>query len=116
MNQSPAFDVEKERRNRRRFSVNAPVTVLVGGQEISAYTRDLSNRGIYFFLSTPDSALIGGELEFVVELPPEITLSTCCQIRCQGKAVRTESVSANLVGVAAEILSYSICREVLSVA
>jgi hypothetical protein len=103
--------VENERRGRRRFNVNAPLTVFVGQQEVTAYTRDLSNRGVYFYLASTDSSLIGREFEFMVELPPEITLSTCCQIRCQGRSVRTEKASANLMGVAAEILSYSIFRE-----
>jgi hypothetical protein len=105
-----------ERRGRQRFSVNAPLTVFVGEREITAYTRDLSNRGVYFYLGTTDSTMIGREFEFMVELPPEITLSSCCQIRCRGRAVRTETASTNLMGIAAEILSYSIFHEATSVA
>jgi hypothetical protein len=105
-----------DRRGRQRFSINAPLTIFVGGREISAYTRDLSNRGVYFYLALTDSPLIERDFEFTVELPPEITLSTCCQIRCRGRTVRTEITSMNLTGVAAEILDYSILREAMSIA
>jgi hypothetical protein len=105
-----------DRRERPRFRMNAPLTVFIGDREIPAYTRDLSNRGVYFYLALSDSALIDRDFEFKVELPPEITLSTCCQIRCRGRAVRTEKTSMNLTGIAAEILSYSILREAMSTA
>ena len=103
-----------DRRVRQRFSINAPLTVFVGDREIPAYTRDLSNRGVYFYLALADNALIDRDFEFMVELPPEITLSTCCQIRCRGRAVRTEKTSMSLTGIAAEILGYSILREAMS--
>ena len=103
---------ENDRRGRPRFSMNAPLTVFIGGREIPAYTRDLSNRGVYFFLDLADGTLIDREFEFMVDLPPEITLSTCCSIRCQGRLVRKENTLENLTGIAAEILDYSIIREV----
>jgi len=100
-----------ERRERQRFNISAPLTLSIGNREIAAYTRDLSNRGVYFYLAVCDSLLIEGEFEFVVELPPEITLSTCCRIRCKGRALRKEENQSNLTGVAAEILHYSILRD-----
>lgn len=107
------FSGENERRGSQRFKISAPLTVIVGGQEISAYTRDLSNRGVYFFLSMSDSALIDRDFEFLIEMPSEITLSSNCRIRCRGRLVRKEMTSRNLTGagVAAEILDYSILRE-----
>jgi len=105
-----------ERRGSQRFRISAPLTVIAGDREISAYTRDLSNRGVYFYLSLADSALIDRDFEFLIEMPSEITLSSSCQIRCRGKLVRKEMTSRNLTGagVAAEILDYSILRESLS--
>jgi hypothetical protein len=102
-----------ERRESQRFRISAPLTLIVRDREIPAYTRDLSNRGAYFYLSSADSAQIDGEFEFIVELPPEITLSTCCRIRCKGRLARKEKSSRNMaeVGIAAEILEYSILRE-----
>jgi hypothetical protein len=111
---SQGVTMSNERRARQRFSINAPLTLYLGGREVPAYTRDLSNRGVYFYLALADSNLIDQDFEFMVELPPEITLSTSCQIRCQGRTVRTEKTSKNLTGVAAEILSYSILKDAAS--
>lgn len=107
-----------ERRGSQRFRISAPVTVIAGDHEISAYTRDLSNRGVYFYLALSDSALIERDFEFLIEMPSEITLSTSCQIRCRGKLVRKEVTSRNLTGagVAAEILDYSILRDAIATA
>jgi hypothetical protein len=101
----------EDRRERQRFGINAPLTVFAGTREITGFTRDLSNRGVYFFLEVNDAAPHKGDFEFLVELPPEITLSTCCLIRCQGRVVRTDTTSRQMTGIAAEILDYSIQRE-----
>jgi hypothetical protein len=108
------FKRENDRRGRPRFSMNAPLTVLIGDREIPAYTRDLSNRGVYFYLDLIDSNLVDSDFEFTVDLPPEITLSSCCSIRCRGRLVRKESTSKNLTGIAAEILDYSILRDAVT--
>jgi PilZ domain len=99
---------EIERRGRRRFTVNAPVTLFIGNREISAYTRDLSNLGAYFYLSISDSMQIESEFDFTIELPPEMTITPYCCIRGRGRAVRTENAESNLAGMGAEILEYSI--------
>jgi hypothetical protein len=104
-------ETASDRRRIPRFRVRAPLTVIAGGREIPAYTKDLSNRGVYFYLASDDSALIGQDFEFLVELPPEITLSTFCRIRCQGRALRKDKTRMSLTGVAAEILNYSILKE-----
>jgi len=110
------FAVPNERRENQRFKLSVPLTVMVEGREVSAYTRDMSNRGVFFYLAIADGTLLDREFEFVAELPPEITLSTYCHIRCRGRTVRTEEISINLTGVAAEILNYSILRESASTA
>lgn len=102
-----------ERRSSQRFKISAPLTVIVGGNEILAYTRDLSNRGVYFYLTLPDSTLIDLDFEFLIEMPSEITLMTSCRIRCRGRLVRKEVTSRNLTGagIAAEIMDYTILRD-----
>jgi hypothetical protein len=102
---------EIDRRERQRFSISAPLILFLGDREVPGYTRDLSNRGVYFYLALSDSRLLDCDFEFVVELPPEITLSSCCRIRCKGRAIRKDENQTNLAGVAAEIMHYSILRE-----
>ncbi|MDR3413434.1 MAG: PilZ domain-containing protein, partial [Formivibrio sp.] len=105
-----------ERRGSQRFRISAPVTVISGEHEIPAYTRDLSNRGVYFYIALSDSTLIDRDFEFTIEMPSEITLSTSCRIRCRGKLVRKEVTSRNLTGagIAAEIMDYSILRNIVA--
>jgi PilZ domain len=105
-----------ERRNSQRFKISAPLTVIAGEREIPAYTRDLSNRGVFFYLSLQDSTLIDRDFEFLIEMPSEITLTTSCKIRCRGKLLRKEVTSKNLTGagIAAEILDYSILRDAMA--
>ena len=100
-----------DRRGRQRFSLSAPLIVTVGDREIPAYTRDLSNQGVYFYLGSDDLALVDCDFDFTLELPPEITLSTCCLIQCRGRTVRMETGLRDLTGIAAEILNYSIVRK-----
>lgn len=108
-------ETANDRRRIQRFRVRAPLTVIAGGREIPAYTRDLSNQGVYFFLATDDSGLIEQDFDFSVELPPEITLSNFCRIQCHGRAIRKEEAMQNLTGVAAQILDYSILNDALTV-
>jgi hypothetical protein len=117
----PLFEMEhmtenlatiKERRERPRFRVNLPLTVFVGDREIPAYTRDFSNLGVFFYLAPEDGTSIDCEFEFVAELPPEITHSTCiCRIRCCASLVRREDTRKGLMGIGARVLDYSILRE-----
>jgi hypothetical protein len=104
-----------ERRGMQRYRVNAPLVIFIGDREIPAYTRDLSDRGVYFYLALSDCKMIDCDFEFIVELPPEITLSTCCRIRCRGRLIRKEEASFNLAGVAAQILDYSIRSEAMAI-
>jgi hypothetical protein len=111
VSRTPDTETTNDRRRIPRFRVRAPLTVLAGEREIPAYTRDLSNHGVYFYLASDDSGLVEEDFEFLVELPPEITLSTFCRIRCRGRALRKDKAKMSLTGVAAEILDYSILKE-----
>lgn len=63
---------QDERRNGVRFPANVPLTVLVGDRMIAGYTRDLSDKGVYFYLGSSESDLIGGEFSFTLKLPPKL--------------------------------------------
>lgn len=105
-----------ERRDSPRFSFNAPVTVYMGESTFAGYTQNVSDRGIYFYLGLEDSEIVNGDFEFVLEVPPEITLSTWCPIRCKGRLLRKEKAANDLEGIAAKILQYSILREPIAMA
>lgn len=100
----------EDRRGGRRHKIRVPLTVILEDREIQTYTRDLSSRGVYFYLTVADSALIDSNLQFLVDFPAEVAASTECRIRCRGRLVRREqtSRSATEMGLAAEILEYSL--------
>lgn len=104
-----------DRRKAERFKVRAPLTMTVGDREVPAYTRDLNDRGVFFYLSADDSRLIDHDIDFAVDLPPEITMSTYCRIQCRGQVLRMEESPTGLTGVAAQILDYSIFRDAMPI-
>src|SRR6202030_4612877 len=101
-------DQEKNhnRRATRRFTLRLPVSVRYGEneQEHEAQTRDVSARGICFFV---DSAIqAGSPIDFTLTLPPEITLTESIRVRCKGRVVRVEGGTASKIAVAALIEQY----------
>lgn len=103
---------EQEKRATRRFALRLPVSVTYSqnGSDRSAQTRDVSARGICFFI---DSAIeAGSPIEFTLTLPPEITLTESIRVRCKGKVVRVDNGVANgKVAVAAVIDEYEFLSE-----
>src|SRR2546423_4369291 len=89
-------EAEREKRSTRRFALRLPVSVTYadnGSQEKAAQTRDVSARGICFYV---DSAIAAGSaIEFTLVLPPEITLTESIRVRCKGKVVRVDNSSAD---------------------
>jgi len=75
------------------------------GSSESAQIRDVSARGICFYL---DSAVTqGSPIGFTLTLPPEITLTESIRVQCKGRVVRVEDSSdAGKVTVAAVIEEY----------
>jgi hypothetical protein len=106
-------ETEQDKRATRRFALRLPVSVSYtedGVQEKTAQTRDVSARGICFFV---DSAIAAGAaIEFTLTLPPEITLTESIRVRCKGKVVRVdEGDSEGRVAVAAVIDEYEFLSE-----
>ncbi len=50
---------------------------------------------------------MGEVVEFVIELPAEVTLSESCRIQCQGRVLRIIETSWNEAGVATELFRYA---------
>jgi hypothetical protein len=104
---------QDNKRATRRFALRLPVSVTYsegGVQEKSAQTRDVSARGICFYV---DSAIAAGaNIEFTLTLPPEITLTESIRVRCKGKVVRVdEGGNEGRVAVAAVIDEYEFLSE-----
>jgi hypothetical protein len=96
-----------DKRATRRFALRLPVTVRYGESEPehAAQTRDVSARGICFYV---DSAIqAGSAIDFTLTLPPEITLTESIRVRCKGRVVRVEGGNpASKLAVAAVIDEY----------
>jgi hypothetical protein len=102
---------QPEKRSTRRFSLALPISVKFldnGKRELSANTRDVSSRGVFMFLDT--EIAVGAPIEFVMTLPPEITLSEPIRVRCTGKVLRVDVLGENKAtqeqGVAVAIDKY----------
>jgi hypothetical protein len=106
-------DQDNNKRATRRFSLRLPVSVRYGEneQEHEAQTRDVSARGICFYV---DSAIqAGSAIDFTLTLPPEITLTESIRVRCKGRVVRVEGGSpSQKMAVAAVIDEYDFLADV----
>jgi hypothetical protein len=97
----------QEKRAARRFALRVPVTVSRNnnGSSESAQIRDVSARGICFYV---DSVMAqGSPIGFTLTLPPEITLTESIRVQCKGHVVRVEDARPEgKVTVAAVIEEY----------
>jgi PilZ domain len=99
---------QEEKRATRRFALRLPVSVNyagAAGAALPATTRDVSARGICFYLDA--AVATGSAIEFTLTLPPEITLTESIRVRCKGKVVRVDDGQSDTkVPVAAVIDEY----------
>jgi hypothetical protein len=105
-------DQDNDKRATRRFALRLPVSVRYGEteEEHAAQTRDVSARGICFYI---DSAIqAGSAIDFTLTLPPEITLTESIRVRCKGRVMRVEGGDpAGKLAVAAVIDEYEFLAE-----
>src|SRR5271167_2333321 len=96
---------QQEKRGARRFPLRVPVTVDHENATQPAQLRDVSARGICFYL---ESAIVqGSPIGFTLTLPPEITLTESIRVQCKGRVVRVEDNTAQgKMAVAAVIEEY----------
>lgn len=102
----------REQRRAHRFELSLPLTLVRGGRAESprlGETRNLSSRGVYFVV--PEVMELGALLEFIVTLPPELSVAGPVRLLCKGKVTRVEQKEETLVGVAATIERYEFVRE-----
>ena len=95
----------QDERGTRRFALRLPVMVSTPEAAALATTKDVSARGIFFYFDTPVAE--GSRLEFVLTLPPDITLTDPIRVRCKGRVVRVDPAPGDgKVGIAAAIEEY----------
>src|ERR1051326_8720905 len=107
----PMAQPRPEKRSTRRFSLDLPISVKFldnGRREVAGHTRDVSSRGVFMYLDTEIQA--GAPIEFVMTLPPEITLSDPIRVRCTGRVLRVDKTSHEQ-GVAVAIDKYDFVNE-----
>lgn len=95
-----------ERREARRFSMTLPMRILprdASENELMANTRDVSYRGLYFHADGRFQS--GGEIQFIITLPQEVTRTNDVNIRCTGQVLRVDQTVAGQ-GIAARIERY----------
>src|SRR5689334_23409479 len=95
-----------EQRTMRRFLMQLPVQVRLNGRggEILAVTKDVSARGIYIYLDADVAK--SSPIEFILTLPPEITMTQSIRVACSGRVVRVDDGPGGKAGVAAAIDRY----------
>jgi hypothetical protein len=77
-----------ERRRHRRIEMELPIEIFLNDSDVPAVgsTKDVSAGGVKFVVARrlePNS-----DVEFVLSLPPEITLCDTMRVRCKGKLLR----------------------------
>lgn len=104
-----------ERRTAQRFQIKLPITVrwTTGNSigEATTESKDVSSRGVYFFL--PKEVKNGSPVEILLTLPHEITLAGPVRVRCLGRIQRAENGDDGHeahIGVVAEIERYEFLR------
>ena len=104
---------QQEKRAARRFALRIPVSVARGEStehNESAQIRDVSARGISFYLNSPIES--GSPIGFTLTLPPEITLTESIRVQCKGRVVRVENGDdEGKMAVAAVIEEYEFLPE-----
>ena len=106
-------EAQQEKRAARRFALRIPVAVNRGESSEhteSAQIRDVSARGVCFFLDSPIEH--GSPIGFTLTLPPEITLTESIRVQCKGRVVRVENGAPDgKMAVAAVIEEYEFLPE-----
>jgi hypothetical protein len=101
---------QQEKRAARRFPLRVPVTVDHDNAVHAAQIRDVSARGISFYLDS--TVTQGSPIGFTLTLPPEITLTESIRVQCKGRVVRVEDGTGNgKLAVAAVIEEYEFLPE-----
>lgn len=104
--------MQKQQRAAQRFPLKLPVIVRwargAATREARTESKDVSSRGVYFFL--PKGVKRGSPVELVLTLPHEVTGAGPVTVRCRARIQRTEPREAGKVGVVAAIEHFEFLR------
>ena len=103
---------QPEQRNTRRFALELPISIKFlddGKCEMTGRSRDVSSRGVFIYLDSDIAE--GAAMDFVMTLPPEVTLASPIRVRCRGKVLRVEKKDGREQGVAVAIEKYDFVGE-----
>jgi len=77
-----------KRRRHRRIEMELPIEILLAGSNVPAVgsTKNVSAGGVKFLISRRLEQ--NSEIEFILSLPPEITLCETMRVRCRGRLLR----------------------------
>jgi PilZ domain len=101
---------QQDKRGARRFPLRVPLTVDHDNAMQEAELRDVSARGICFFLQS--AVTQGSTIGFTLTLPPEITLTESIRVQCKGRVVRVDKARDDgKLAVAAVIEEYEFLPE-----
>ncbi len=80
--------VWEELRSAVRFPVHLPVLVMVDGEQVEAFTVNISHNGV--LLQMPCSIPEEAGLEFLLQVPKEVTMDgSTAAIHCVGHVIRS---------------------------
>ena len=97
--------VWEELRSAVRFPVHLPVLILIGTEQVEAFTINISHNGV--LLRVPCTIPEEAGLEFLLQVPKEVTLDgSTAAIHCAGHVVRKYQEDGSCF-VAAVIDEYS---------
>jgi len=100
---------KEELRRDKRVAAKVPVTVKKkqngATEELSGHTRDVSQRGVFMYLS--NRVAEGSELELVFPMPQGDSPAEDTWVRCRARVLRVEKTDGGQrFGVAAVLESY----------
>lgn len=99
--------VEYERRRTHRIAIPLPVrTTHPQLGNVTGATRDISLSGVYFYIES-DLWKEGVSIEYVLQLPSELTQADAMTVLCTGKTLRVEHLDGKIVGLAVAIESFT---------
>lgn len=95
-----------ERRSAQRFAFQMPTAVhaVDSNRRGTAFTQDLSARGVLFCTDVPMSP--GERVELTLVMPSEITLAESMKVCCRGRVLRVSSARHAKMEVAVRLEGY----------